>query len=47
MGGARDANLDAIAPQVGYGGAVVFSRAFQRCVGLTPSAYRERRTAAR
>lgn len=35
--------LDAIAPQVGYRSAVVFSRAFVRCVGVTPSHYRERR----
>lgn len=42
-----NAKLDAIAPQVGYGSAVVFSRAFQRCVGLTPTEYRERRTTAR
>lgn len=36
--------LDAIAPRVGYHSAVVFSRAFTRCVGLTPSEYRERRS---
>jgi AraC-like DNA-binding protein len=35
--------LDAIAPQVGYRSALVFSRAFVRCVGLTPSQYREHR----
>ena len=35
--------LDAIAPRVGYHSAVVFSRAFVRCVGLTPSQYRARR----
>ena len=34
--------LDAIAPQVGYRSAVVFSRAFVRYVGLTPTQYRER-----
>ncbi len=34
--------LDAIAPQVGYHTADVFIRAFTRCVGLTPSQYRER-----
>jgi AraC-like DNA-binding protein len=38
-----DDKLDAIAPQVGYHSAVVFSRAFVRCVGMTPSQYRERR----
>lgn len=38
-----DVKLDAIAPQVGYRSAIVFSRAFVRCVGLTPSQYRERR----
>jgi transcriptional regulator GlxA family with amidase domain len=37
--------LEAIAPRVGYHSAVVFSRAFVRCVGLTPSQYRERRRA--
>jgi AraC-like DNA-binding protein len=35
--------LDAIAPQVGYHSAVVFSRAFARYVGMTPSQYRDRR----
>jgi len=35
--------LDVIAPQVGYRSAVVFSRAFARFVGMTPSQYRERR----
>ncbi|HRE81513.1 MAG TPA: AraC family transcriptional regulator [Opitutaceae bacterium] len=34
--------LDAIAPQVGYHTTDVFIRAFVRCVGLTPSQYRER-----
>jgi AraC-like DNA-binding protein len=34
--------LDAIAPQVGYHSAVVFSRAFVRYVGMTPSQYRAR-----
>lgn len=34
--------LDAIAPLVGYHNAEVFSRAFVRCVGLTPSQYRDR-----
>ncbi len=32
--------LEAIAPRVGYHSAVVFSRAFVRCVGLSPSQYR-------
>jgi AraC-like DNA-binding protein len=32
--------LEAIAPLVGYRSAEVFSRAFVRCTGLTPSAYR-------
>ena len=36
--------LDAIAPQVGYRSAVVFSRAFVRYVGLTPTQYRESRS---
>jgi AraC-like DNA-binding protein len=35
--------LDAIAPQVGYHSALVFSRAFVRCVGVTPSQYRAQR----
>lgn len=34
--------LDAIAPRVGYHSAVVFSRAFVRCTGMTPTEYRER-----
>ena len=34
--------LDAIAPQVGYRSSVVFSRAFVRCTGMTPTQYRER-----
>ncbi len=42
---ARDEKLDAIAPCVGYHSALVFSRAFARCVGMTPSQYRERRVA--
>lgn len=35
--------LEAIAPRVGYHSATVFSRAFARVVGQTPSAYREQR----
>ena len=31
--------LDAIAPQVGYRSAEVFSRAFVRCTGMTPTEY--------
>lgn len=38
-----DDKLDAIAPQVGYHSALVFSRAFVRCVGVTPSQYRNKR----
>ena len=38
-----DEKLDAIAPRVGYHSAVVFSRAFVRVVGVTPTEYRERR----
>jgi AraC-like DNA-binding protein len=34
--------LDAIAPLVGYRSAEVFSRAFVRCTGMTPTEYRER-----
>ena len=40
-----DEKLDALAPQVGYHSAVVFSRAFVRISGMTPSQYRERRGA--
>lgn len=35
--------LEAIAPEVGYDSALVFSRAFKRWVGLSPSEYRQRR----
>lgn len=38
-----DDKLDAIAPRVGYHSAIVFSRAFARYVGMTPSEYRSRR----
>jgi AraC-like DNA-binding protein len=38
--------LDAIAPQVGYHSSIVFSRAFLRCVGMTPSEYRRQRRPA-
>jgi AraC-like DNA-binding protein len=38
--------LDAIAPQVGYHSSEVFSRAFVRYVGVTPSQFRNRRGAA-
>ncbi len=34
--------LEAIAPEVGYDSALVFSRAFKRWVGLSPSEYRQR-----
>lgn len=37
-----DAKLEAIAPEVGYHSAIVFSRAFVRCTGLTPTEYRRR-----
>ena len=37
-----DIKLDAIAPEVGYHSAVVFSRAFVRCTGMTPTEYRRR-----
>ena len=39
---ATDDKLDAIAPEVGYHTTDVFIRAFVRCVGMTPSQYRER-----
>jgi AraC-like DNA-binding protein len=35
-----DDKLEAIAPAVGYVSALVFSRAFKRWVGCTPSEYR-------
>ncbi len=35
--------LETIAKMVGYSSAVVFSRAFMRCIGMKPSAYRIRR----
>ena len=38
-----DDKLEAIAPEVGYESALTFSRAFARCVGLTPSQYRAHR----
>jgi transcriptional regulator GlxA family with amidase domain len=37
-----DGKLEAIAAQVGYHSGTVFARAFIRCVGLTPSQFRER-----
>jgi transcriptional regulator GlxA family with amidase domain len=37
-----DAKLEAIAPEVGYHSAAVFSRAFLRCTGMTPTEYRRR-----
>jgi AraC-like DNA-binding protein len=40
-----DDKLDAIAPRVGYHSAIVFSRAFVRGVGMTPTEYRARRRA--
>lgn len=39
---ATDEKLERIAPQVGYRSATVFSRAFTRFVGITPSQYRAR-----
>jgi AraC-like DNA-binding protein len=39
-----DDKLEVIAPQVGYHSGVVFSRAFARVVGMTPSEYRQRRS---
>lgn len=40
---ATDDKLDAIAPQVGYRSAEVFTRAFLRCTGMTPTQFRRRR----
>jgi len=33
--------LDAVAPAVGYANAMVFSRAFQRWIGCSPTDYRQ------
>jgi AraC-like DNA-binding protein len=38
-----DDKLEVVAPLVGYDSALVFSRAFKRWIGLTPSEYRTRR----
>jgi AraC-like DNA-binding protein len=38
-----DDKLEVIAPQVGYESALVFSRAFKRWIGMSPSAYRSPR----
>ena len=38
-----DDKVETIASQVGYSSGLVFSRAFARCVGLSPSEYRQRR----
>jgi AraC-like DNA-binding protein len=38
-----DAKLEVIASEVGYTGALIFSRAFKRWVGLNPTEYRMRR----
>lgn len=38
-----DEKVESIASQIGYRSAHVFSRAFARCVGMTPSEYRSRR----
>lgn len=38
-----DEKLETIAKMVGYSSAVVFSRAFVRCIGVKPSTYRGRR----
>lgn len=35
--------IEAIAAETGYDGAMVFSRAFKRWLGVTPSDYRARR----
>ena len=37
--------LEAVAAEVGYDSAMVFSRAFKRCIGVAPSDYRARRGA--
>ena len=42
---ASDDKLEVIAPQVGYRNTEVFSRAFTRFVGMTPTHYRQRRKA--
>ena len=38
-----DHKLEVIAPQVGYSSGLVFSRAFARCIGMSPTEYRQRR----
>ena len=43
---ASDDKLEVIAPQVGYRNTEVFSRAFTRFVGMTPTHYRQRRKAS-
>ncbi len=35
--------LETIAAEVGYSSGLVFSRAFARCIGLSPTEYRQRR----
>jgi AraC-like DNA-binding protein len=41
-----DDKLEFIAPQVGYDSALVFSRAFKRWIGMSPSTYRASRLPA-
>jgi AraC-like DNA-binding protein len=38
-----DDKLETVAALVGYSSGLVFSRAFARCIGLSPSEYRQRR----
>jgi AraC-like DNA-binding protein len=38
-----DDKLEAIAPQVGYSSGLVLARAFARCIGMSPTEYRQRR----
>ncbi len=40
---ATDDKIETVAPMVGYENAMVFSRAFKRWVGLTPTEYRSRK----
>jgi AraC-like DNA-binding protein len=35
--------LESVAAETGYDGATVFSKAFKRCIGVTPSDYRSRK----
>ena len=40
---AGNANIATVAAETGYGSEAAFSRAFKKMVGVSPSAWRERR----